>query len=140
MQSLAIVVAFLFTDLSLATNPAKADWYCRNPQIEIQCSKASCVAQNPEEITTMDVLFNLEGEFSICAYTGCWNGVTEVVENGEFVTLTKHNVEWTSLTTNNSMASDILIAFHRTDNVAMVKFAGWAHPFNCEPWKTKDDT
>ncbi len=81
----------------------------------------------------MDVSFNSAGEFSVCAYSGCWRGRGSVHSESPFLVISKPKAEWSFEPDRESRRVDILIAFDPSDRVAMVKAGGFAHPFNCKP-------
>ena len=83
-------------------------------------------------MSAMDVSFNSAGEFSVCAYSGCWKGKGKVYSDPPFLVISKAMTEWSFEPNRDSRRADILIAFDSSDQVAMVKAQGFAHPFNCE--------
>lgn len=124
-----VMVTFL-----LSSCEPSIEWYCRN-QVEIHCSDGSCSASDPNETSTMTVTFNSSGEFSVCAYSGCWTGDGKVQSfaSGFFITLAQ--AEWNFEPLRESNAADILIAFDESDRIALVKAGtdgSYAHPFTCE--------
>ena len=115
---------------SLSDDPTSADWFCQN-DVEIQCSSAACDAADPHEFTTMHLSFKLGGEFQVCAYTGCWEGIGEVVDTKPFLIIWKDQADWYTQDKLGANPQNVLIAFDRSDNVAVLKVGGWAHPMNC---------
>ena len=120
--------------LLLAACEPNNEWYCRN-QVEIQCSGGDCRASDPSETSTMTVTFNSVGEFSVCAYSGCWTGKGKVQSYASGFFITRARVEWNFEPLRMSNAADILIAFDESDRIALVKAStdgSYAHPFTCE--------
>lgn len=124
------LILVLLNGQALIVDPSSADWHCQN-DVEIDCTEKGCAATPEGEFTTMHLSFKTSGEFAICAYTGCWAGTGEVVEAGSFLVIWKDDADWYTQNKLDSDHSDVLIAFDRTDYVASIKVAGWAHPMNC---------
>ena len=115
----------------LSATASGAEWRCRN-SVEIHCTEGTCKAIDREETSTMDVSFNYDGEFSVCAYSGCWSGRGQIHLDRQFLFIWKERAEWSFEPDRESRRSDVLIAFDQSDQVALVKVGGFAHPFNCE--------
>jgi hypothetical protein len=110
--------------------PATAtSWQCRN-DVEIQCDQAACTVAKPGEFTPLGLSFTSGGRFSLCAYSGCWEGQGKVVARKPFLVIEKRQAAWSDPQTKN--ASDILIAFAQEDRIALVKAGGLALPLHCE--------
>ncbi len=129
MSASAILYLIVYA-VSLINNPLSADWFCQN-QVEIQCSRETCAATNQQEFTTMHLSFKNTGEYSVCAYTGCWSGTGKVVASEPFLVIWQKNANWYSQNRLGKNPQNVLIGFDRSDNVASLKVGGWAHPMNC---------
>lgn len=120
--------------LLLAACKPHDEWYCRN-QVEIHCSGGDCRASDPSETSTMTVTFNSAGEFSVCAYSGCWTGDGRIQSFASGFFITRAQAEWNFEPSGTGHAADILIAFDESDRIALVKAGtdgSFAHPFTCE--------
>ena len=115
---------------SLAEDPSRADWHCRN-DFEVRCNDGTCIVVDRQESSTMDVSFNYSGEFSVCAYSGCWSGTGSVLSTSPFFVISKQDAEWSFQPNRKSNAENVLIAFDPKDKVASVKVGGFVHPFTC---------
>ena len=104
-------------------------WRCRNT-VEVHCDSESCAASPRDEMTPMDVVFSTEGSFSVCAYTGCWDGAGAVASHGPFTSIMARAVPWSDPARADG-AEDVMIAFDADDRVAIVKAGGFAVPLNC---------
>ena len=129
MTTHSILLLVLYVT-SLVDDPLSADWFCRN-DLEIQCSDTSCEATDRQEFTTMHLSFKANGEFMVCAYTGCWEGIGQVIETRPFLIIWKEQADWYTQNRLGTNAQNVLIAFDRSDKVASLKVGGWAHPMNC---------
>ena len=105
-------------------------WRCRN-SVEVHCDESSCGAIPRDEMTPMDVVFNSDGGFSVCAYSGCWDGAGAVATVGPFVTIMQTDVPWSDPARADG-AEDVLIGFDADDRVALVKVGAFAVPLNCK--------
>jgi hypothetical protein len=105
-------------------------WRCRN-SVEVHCNDGSCGAIPRDEMTPMDVVFSTHGGFSVCAYTGCWDGSGAVASAGPFVTIMASDAPWSDPARADG-AEDVAITFDTGDRVALVKAGGYAVPLNCK--------
>jgi hypothetical protein len=116
--------------LSLVSNPEEADWHCTN-DVEVACVEDSCTVYDPEETSTIHVYFSVSGEFSVCAYSGCWDGKGKVATTAPFLIIWKEQADWNFSPDREKNRKDVLIAFDVSDQVALVKVGALASPFNC---------
>jgi hypothetical protein len=118
--------------LAACVGQAHADvWNCRN-NIEVQCSDGECGAAEEGGFTPMSLAFSSTGSFSLCAYSGCWDGEGTVVSSEPFLVITHANAEWSDPSSNGERDADVMIAFDPKDGVAIIKAAGFATPLHCE--------
>jgi hypothetical protein len=130
----------LFTILILSilfavTSQGKS-WECRN-DMEITCSNGKCEAKIADGFTPMSVSFDDSGKMSVCAYTGCWEGTGKVAKDGDFLMLSGQNLKFS---TSADMNQNIAITLDRSDNIAMLKAGGFAHPLVCKTGGQNVDT
>ncbi len=107
-----------------------AVWRCRN-NLEVHCAADGCSAESGDGVTPMDVVFGTSGGFSVCAYSGCWDGAGTVAASGPLLTIMQTAVSWSDPARADG-AEDVLIAFDADDQVAIVKAGGFTVPLNCK--------
>ena len=117
-------------------------WTCRN-QIEVWCAADGCAAAAPDETTPLDIRAYRRGGFSICAYSGCWEGEgPPLIANGRLL--------WTADAARFSTHSDggmdaaATLLIVQKEGVGFVRVAGLATPLLCEragpdPRRAADD-
>ena len=105
------------------------DWNCRNHDMEISCRSEKC--EVADSFTPMDVSFTDKGKISVCAYTGCWEGVGKVFSNKNHMIISAHDLKF-STSSSDAMKSDILIALDTKDNISVIKTYGYAMPMTCK--------
>src|SRR5690606_13890883 len=88
-------------------------WRCRN-SVEIHCDSEACTASPRDEMTPMDVMFSIDGGFSVCAYSGCWDGSGAVAAHGPFTTIMQRMVPWSDPARADG-AEDVMISFDADD-------------------------
>ncbi len=111
---------------------AHADvWNCRN-DIEVQCAGGACSAEVEQgSFTPMSLAFSSTGSFSLCAYSGCWDGEGMVVSTAPFLVIAHAKAEWSDPSSNGERDADVLIAFDPQDGVAVIKASGFVTPLLC---------
>jgi len=117
--------------LTILTAMAQADsWNCRN-DLEITCDSKKCEAQIEDGFTPMDVsVDNNSGSMSVCAYTGCWEGIGKVLKSENFTIITAHHLKFS--TAQDSEGIDIVIVIDRHDNIGIIKAGAFAQPLICK--------
>ncbi len=112
---------------------AHADvWNCHN-DIEVQCASGACSSEAEQSsFTPMSLAFSSTGSFSLCAYSGCWEGDGAVVSNVPFLVITLAKAQWSDPSANGERDADVMIAFDRQDGIALIKAGGFATPLHCE--------
>jgi hypothetical protein len=117
--------------LVLVSVPSFAeDWTCK-PDLEVQCTAESCSASDDHGVIPIEVSFNARGDFTLCAYTGCWQGRGKVLSTSPFLVITKKSVDWSDPNRRVEGREDVLIAFSPRDGVVMVKAGSIAMPMRC---------
>ncbi len=112
------------------TSAETESWQCRN-DLEIRCRSGKCEAATENGFTPMSVNFDETGSMSVCAYTGCWEGVGKVSKEADFLILSGQNLKF-STSDSADMNENIAIILDRKDNIAMLKAGGFAHPLICK--------
>ncbi|MFZ2162837.1 MAG: hypothetical protein WAW02_11525 [Sideroxyarcus sp.] len=105
-------------------------WNCQN-SVEIQCTDAACTTSEHGEVTPADVSFDTRGTFSICVYSGCWNGKGHVVTNGPLLVIQKNRADWSVPNLKAEMREDVSIVFSTKDHIALVKTGTLILPMHC---------
>lgn len=116
--------------LLVATPLHAGSWQCRN-SVEVQCEAQTCSATPEGGFTPMQVDFDSTGKFSVCAYSGCWEGRGGVSINWPFMIVSKPGANWSDPSRKTENRQDILIAYNATDNIALVKAGALALPLHC---------
>lgn len=101
-------------------------WQCES-DVEVQCENFGCAAN--AEFTPITMSFLENGEFGVCAYSGCWEGIGKVVINDPFLVISSSAAEWSSEDAIGSEA--VAIIYDRRDDIALLKVASFAMPLVC---------
>jgi hypothetical protein len=127
LEMLAVAASLVF----LPGLSSAANWRC-SPDVEVWCTIESC-ATNEEKLEAIriGVTFDSRGVFSLCAYTGCWEGKGKVVSVSPFLVITLGNVDWSDPNQRVEARENVLIAFDVKDQVAMVKAGSISMPMRC---------
>ncbi|WP_428408289.1 hypothetical protein [Hyphococcus sp.] len=106
-----------------------SQWDCAN-DVEVWCAVDGCAARPEEETTPMSVSAGRDGRFSVCAYTGCWEGETEVVETAGRLLWVADGVGFSSQP-EGGFEADITLLILEKDGVGFVRAGGIASPLLC---------
>ncbi|NNE40917.1 MAG: hypothetical protein HKN14_08355 [Marinicaulis sp.] len=130
--------AFAATLIAMSTPAAapKDIWNCTN-QVEVWCTVDSCAARKADEITPLAVQARATGEFSVCAYTGCWEGIGTVANNNGRISWAADDVAFSSQP-EGGFDADISIMIVEKEAVGFVRVAGLATPLLCLPGDQSD--
>jgi hypothetical protein len=121
-----LLAAFMMT--STSEIPPEV-WNCRN-QVEVWCVVDGCAAKAEAETTPMDIWARRDdGRFSICAYTGCWEGVGEMAAARGRLLWAADDVEFSS--SGSGFAADVSLLIVEEDGVGFVRVGGLATPLLC---------
>lgn len=121
----ALVLAALFSASKSEVPPDQ--WVCAN-DIEVWCTVDSCAAKPEDETTPMAIAARADGQFSVCAYTGCWEGQTSVSNaNGRLVWA----ADGVPFSTNEAATADISLMIVVRDGVGFVRVGAIASPILC---------
>ena len=104
------------------------DWHCTNQDLEIHCDSKKC--EISESFTPMSVSVNINGNMTVCAYSGCFEGKGKVLKNKNHVFFSGFDLKF-STSNSDEMTADFLIGLDKVDKVAMVKGFGYAMPMIC---------
>jgi hypothetical protein len=116
--------------LSATTELYANTWSCRN-DVEIQCGDVSCTTTKSGEFTPMNIRFDTHGNFSVCAYTGCWDGKGRVITSSSLVVIQKERASWSVPNTTADMRENISIMFSTADRIALIKAGMFVLPMHC---------
>lgn len=121
----AIVLAALLSASKSEVPPDQ--WVCAN-DIEVWCTVDSCAAKPEDEATPMAIAARADGQFSVCAYTGCWEGKTSMTNaNGRLVWA----ADGVPFSTNEAATADISLMIVARDGVGFVRVGAIASPLLC---------
>jgi hypothetical protein len=111
---------------------ASFEYNCTN-DIEIQCDASGCVYDKNQQFTPMNVNFNNLGNLSVCAYSGCYEGVAEIRTQAEFLIL---HGERFPFSTDDDLLHNIAISLDLNDNIGVIKVGAFAQPLSCKAIST----
>jgi len=60
-----------------------AEWDCK-PDVEVQRTSEACSVAKDQGTIPIGLSFDSHGTFSLCAYSGCWEGKGKVVQSRHF--------------------------------------------------------
>ncbi|MEX6633296.1 hypothetical protein [Hyphococcus lacteus] len=123
---LSLLVAVLLSSSKSVIPPD--NWSCAN-DVEVWCAVDGCAAKAEGEITPMSISARRDGGFSVCAYTGCWEGQAEVHD-------LKGRLLWAAneapFSTNpDGSSTDVSLLIIEKDGVGFVRVGGIASPLLC---------
>ena len=119
--------------MSLPGLSCAATWNCA-PDVEVQCTVESCEVMGDQGTIPIQLSFDTRGTFSLCAYSGCWEGKGKIVSVSPFLVITLGNVDWSDPNQRIEGREDVLIAFGVNDRVAMVKAGSISMPMRCSKY------
>jgi len=118
--------------LSLLSSAIPVDqWTCSN-DVEIWCGEGACKARPEGETTPMAVTASVDGAFSVCAYSGCWEGEAKVTDAGDTRIWSAKAVPF-STNPAGDFKTDVTLLIIPADGVGFVRAGGIATPLICAP-------
>ncbi|WP_425408027.1 hypothetical protein [Hyphococcus sp.] len=103
-------------------------WACKN-EVEIWCSTEGCSAKPTDEMTPMSVTAARNGAFSVCAYTGCWEGEAEVKEASGRLLWVANDVPFS--TRPDGFRADVSLLIIENDIAGFIRVGSIATPLLC---------
>ncbi len=103
-------------------------WDCSN-DVEVWCSVDGCAAKAEGESTPMAISARRTGEFSVCAYTGCWEGKTEVADIAGRLVWAADKAAFS--TNPDDFFADVTLLIVEKEGVGFVRAGGIASPLIC---------
>ena len=106
-------------------------WACR-VDFESQCSSDGCAAEGfsgDGDTKPVFAHFDATGMFSLCMYTGCYEGLGKVNTESTFLTISKFNTRWSGT---GDHPTDVFIFLDRADGLGMFKAATFVQPIICK--------
>ena len=104
-------------------------WSCAN-DVEVWCAVDGCAAKEEGETTPMSINARRSGEFSVCAYTGCWEGRTTVTDTAGRLLWAANGVPFSSQP-DGGFKADVSLLIIESDGVGFVRVGGIASPLLC---------
>lgn len=102
-------------------------WACAN-DIEVWCTVDSCAAKPESETTPMAIAARADGKVTVCAYTGCWETQTNMVNaNGRLVWA----ADQVPFSTNDAATANVSLMIVAKDGVGFVRVGAIASPVLC---------
>ena len=120
-----------FLAAMMSASPAEIPpdaWSCDN-QIEVWCTGDGCAAAKQDETTPLDIWASRDGRFAVCAYTGCWEGTTELAEARGRLLWAADDVPFS--TSENGARGDVTLVIVEKEGVGFVRAGGIATPLLC---------
>lgn len=103
-------------------------WRCVN-NVEVWCSVDSCAAKEEDESTPFAISLRADGKFSVCAYTGCWEGNGTVTNTAGRRLWVADDVAFSS--GDGGFTADVSVLVIERDGVGFVRVGGIATPMLC---------
>ena len=129
MKKIYLLLILLNTVLSFSVNATT--WNCRNEKFESKCDNRSCSVEDEiGSFTPLDVTFSDEGEMSICAYSGCWDGKGKVLANSPYLVLLGTELSWSNSSSDDKQ--DVLIGLDIQNKIATVQVQSFVQPLVCK--------
>ena len=104
-------------------------WDCAN-DVEVWCTVDSCAAQPEGAMTPMSITAKRDGSFSVCAYTGCWEGKTDLVEARGRLLWAADGAPF-STKPEGGFEADVTLMIIEKEGVGFVRAGGLASPLLC---------
>ncbi len=104
-------------------------WVCSN-EVEVWCAADGCAARPESESTPMAIAARRDGRFSVCAYTGCWDGEANIGEIGGRILWAADDVPFSS-PPEGGFKADVTLLIIAEDGVGFVRVGGIATPLLC---------
>ncbi|NWG71131.1 MAG: hypothetical protein HXY23_05905 [Parvularculaceae bacterium] len=124
-----MILALLAAASAAAASPS--GWHCRN-QVEIWCDGSKgCRTAPAGQSTPLDIWAD-RSSYSVCAYTGCWQGKARVRRIGERHLWAGKNAPFSTAPDKEEMRSDVTLLIFESDGVGFVRAGGLATPLLCE--------
>ena len=117
---------------SVALSDDSAEVWSCSVHFESQCSDSTCVAFGEEDDGNkkpVSALFNEDGYFRICIYTGCYDGKGQVLTTAPFLSIMQEDVEWKG---SNPNKTDVFIVLERKELLGMFKADSFVQPIICK--------
>ena len=105
-------------------------WQCKN-DLEIQCSDRQCQVSEQGEFTPMDVSFDSLGATSVCAYSGCWEGRSDILNTANFLILIGQDLAFSTAQEASESGQNMSLVLDKTDGIAVLKLGSFAQPLQC---------
>lgn len=103
-------------------------WNCRN-QLEVWCAADGCAATPPDAFTPMDIWGSADGDLSVCAYSGCWQGKAAMTETDSRLLWSADDLPFVSAV--EGATGDVTLLIDARDGVGFVRAGGLATPVLC---------
>ncbi len=126
-NTMLMLLAAAVLSSSKSEIPADA-WDCVN-DVEVWCSVDGCAARPEGETTPMSITARRDGEFSVCAYTGCWEAKADVADIAGRLVWTADSAAFS--TNPEGYFADITLLIVEKDGVGFVRAGGIASPLLC---------
>ena len=125
-----MLLLFLAALLSSSKSEIPPDqWACSN-DVEVWCAVDGCAARPEGETTPMAISARRDGEFSVCAYSGCWEGKAKVADLGGRLLWAADGVPFSSQP-DGGFGADVSLLIIEGEGVGFVRVGGIASPLLC---------
>lgn len=104
-------------------------WACSN-DVEVWCAVDSCAARPEGETTPMAISARADGEFSVCAYSGCWEGKAKPANIAGRLLWAADDVPFSS-PPDGGFTADVSLLIVAAEGVGFVRVGGIASPLLC---------
>ncbi len=108
---------------------AAGAWTCQNNDVEISCNEKTCAAAAAGEFTPMSLSVDTMGSFSLCAYSGCWEGkAAKTSDSNDYFTASSAQLKWSGVTGGIGRVS---VTIDMNTGTATLLGQGYAQPMIC---------
>jgi hypothetical protein len=122
MRSLLIAAAIFAPQIAYA-------WTCENKQLEITCDRKGCSGTTPTDgFTPMGITVSERGQFSACAYSGCWEGRASTIQRSKRYLYLSGRFRWSG--TSHGRA-ELAALIDRKNRTAVFMGEGFVNPMTC---------
>ncbi|MEO1251691.1 MAG: hypothetical protein AAFW81_05015 [Pseudomonadota bacterium] len=123
---IALLLAILLSSSKSEIPPDM--WRCAN-NLEVWCVVDGCAAKAEDETTPFDIWLRGDGAFSVCAYSGCWDGEGVMTNTNGRRVWAGDDVAFDS--PSGGFSADVTVLMIEREGVGFVRVGGVATPLLC---------
>jgi len=110
------------------------NWTCRNESTEISCDGKTCTVSLPGDFTPMSLRVDTQGNLSLCAYSGCWEGkASKTTIADDYFTASGTGLKRSGTTGGATDSTGRLsVTIDMNTGTAILLAENYAHPMTCK--------